>query len=107
MVLVGCWLVVVGGGVCVCSWYGVVCARGAVVVVVVGGFRDALVVNTSAWENMMVVLLVTINRDSWVDSCFIVSGETLGCVQRRTAVKSSVTGALRVATFSTQETSPR
>ena len=40
-------------------------------------------------------------------SCFIVSGETLGCVQRRTAVKSSVTGALRVATFSTQETSPR
>ena len=29
-------------------------------------------------------------------SCFIVSGETLRCVQRRTAVKSSVTGALRV-----------
>ena len=40
--------------VCVCSWYGVVCARGAVVVVVVVGcFRDALVVNTSARVNMM------------------------------------------------------
>ena len=53
--LVG-WLVCGGGWwwcVCVCSWYGVVCARGAVVVVVVGCFRDALVVNTLAWENMM------------------------------------------------------
>ena len=35
------------------SWYGVVCARGAVVLVVVGCFSDALVVNTLAWENMM------------------------------------------------------
>ena len=44
------WCVVVVC-VCVCSWYGVVCARGAiVVVVVVGCFR---VVNTLAWENMM------------------------------------------------------
>ena len=29
-------------------------------------------------------------------SYLIVRGETVGCVQRRTAVKSSVTGALRV-----------
>ena len=49
-------------------------ARGAVVVVVVVGcFRDTLVVNSQAWENMMdswlallvCVLQVTINRRSW------------------------------------------
>ena len=60
-----------------CSVYGVVCARGAVVV------------NTLTWEDMMGLVacfvglcaLVTINRDSWGHSCFIVSGETLGFVK--------------------------